>query len=54
MTRKLTKLHIDEISLVPSAANPGARVMIYKAARPPTRISPQRQRFQDLFSQIDF
>jgi hypothetical protein len=47
--RKLTKLQISEVSLVPEGANDGARVMIYKMNR-----TSQRNRFEKFFRQIDF
>ena len=55
MARKLTKLRVDEISLVPSAANPGARVMVYKSARGHDDSHlPQHERLRRKFASIDF
>ena len=54
MTRKriLRKLVVNEISLVPEGASPGARVMLYKAHRPER--TSHRQRMQKILSTIDF
>ena len=38
MTRKLTELEIDEISLVDRPANPAAEVLLVKSADPPPRV----------------
>jgi hypothetical protein len=50
MPRKLTKLRIDEVSMVDKAANPGAVVMLWKRdATADDVVSPLRKSLQDIF-----
>jgi hypothetical protein len=53
MTRKLTKLVVDEVSSVSTGANPGARVVLMKRHDPDDR-TPHRERLRKLFEAIPF
>src|SRR6202051_2317085 len=49
MPRKLTKLRIDEVSMVDAAANPGAMVLLWKRDDTADDVTPLQKSLQDIF-----